>query len=77
MQYYSDKNAQVYNGLLTIESKKENLNNMRYTSTRLVSKKKFKYGIIEYRAKLPKGRGTVVNYIIWIFWKILNLTTIY
>jgi beta-glucanase (GH16 family) len=58
LQYYSDKNAQVYNGLLTIESKKENLNNMRYTSTRLVSKKKFKYGIIEYRAKLPKGRGT-------------------
>ena len=41
-----------------IVSKKENMENRQYTSSRLISKRKFKYGIIEYRAKLPKGRGS-------------------
>ena len=31
---------------------------MQYTSTRLISTRKFKYGVIEMRAKLPKGKGT-------------------
>ena len=58
LQYYSDTNAHVNDGNLMIVSKKENMANMPYTSARLVSKRKFKYGIIEYRAKLPKGLGT-------------------
>ncbi len=58
LQYYSDNNAHVNDGNLVIISKKENMANMQYTSARLISKKNFKYGIIEYRAKLPKGLGT-------------------
>ena len=58
LQYYTTNNARAYNGELTITSKKENYGNMKYTSSRLISKKKFRYGIIEYRAKLPKGKGS-------------------
>jgi beta-glucanase (GH16 family) len=62
LQYYTNKrkeNARVENGQLIIEARKEDFEENKYTSARLVTKGKadFKYGKIELRAKLPKGRG--------------------
>jgi len=53
-------NVSVADGKLTITAKKENMNGMAYTSTRLVTRGKLDvlYGRIEVRAKLPTGRGT-------------------
>lgn len=61
-QFYTEKrqeNASVKNGLLTITAIKESFNGAAFTSARLVSKNKgdWKYGRIEVKAKLPKGRG--------------------
>lgn len=61
-QYYTEKriqNARVENGLLTITAIKENFEGATYTSARLITKHKgdWKYGRIETKAKLPKGRG--------------------
>ena len=55
-QLYTKKNHTVENGLLTIELRKEG---KKYTSTRITTKgkKNFKYGYIETRAKLPRGKG--------------------
>lgn len=61
LQYYtSDKNAEVKDGYLVIEARKEEYEGMDYTSARLVSRGKgdWVYGKIEVRAKLPKGLGT-------------------
>ncbi len=61
-QYYTKdaKNARVENGVLIIEALKEKFENNDYTSARLVTKGKgdFLYGRFEFKAKLPKGRGT-------------------
>jgi len=62
-QFYTKnrlENARVENGNLVIEARKEDWENKNYTSARLVTKGKqdWKYGRIEVRAKLPKGRGT-------------------
>lgn len=62
-QFYTKnrlENARVENGNLIIEAKKENWEKNKYTSARLLTKGKFsfKYGTVEVRAKLPKGRGT-------------------
>jgi len=63
LQYYTQsnlKNARVENGHLIIEALKENMEEMKYTSARMVTKNKgdWKYGRIEVKAKLPSGRGT-------------------
>jgi beta-glucanase (GH16 family) len=63
LEFYTAKrqeNARVGNGLLTIEARKENYKGMQYTSARLVTKGKgdWKYGKIEVRARLPRGKGT-------------------
>ncbi len=63
LQYYTHaeiKNAEVKNGVLKITAIKEEKEGLKFTSTRLVSKKKadFKYGRFEARAKVPVGRGT-------------------
>jgi beta-glucanase (GH16 family) len=63
LQYYTfreTKNARVENGLLIIEALKEKTGTNEYSSARLVTKGKgdWKYGRVEVRAKLPKGRGT-------------------
>ncbi len=63
LQFYTsgrEENARVKNGLLTIEARKENWDNLKFTSARLISKGKgdWQYGKIEVKAKLPKGRGT-------------------
>lgn len=62
-QYYTKSdtaNAKVKNGVLQITARKEPKENKEYTSARLVTKNKvdFKYGRIDIRARLPKGRGT-------------------
>lgn len=54
-------NYKVENGILSITATKTGENRKGgYTSTRLSSqgKKEFKYGRIEFRAKMPKGKGT-------------------
>ena len=63
LQYYTYKqstNARVDNGRLIIEARKEKHDENNYTSARLITKGKgdWKYGRIEIKAKLPKGRGT-------------------
>ncbi len=63
LEYYSEgvlKNSRVKDGKLIIEAHKEKKEDMNYTSARLVTKSKgdWKYGRIEVKAKLPKGRGT-------------------
>jgi beta-glucanase (GH16 family) len=62
LQYYTvgrSENARVENGILLIETRKENYQDALYTSARLASKTKgdWKYGRFEIRAKLPAGRG--------------------
>ncbi|MBN8787484.1 MAG: glycoside hydrolase family 16 protein [Terrimonas sp.] len=61
-QFYTEKraqNAHVENGILTITAIKEDFQGAGYTSARLVSKNKgdWKYGRMEIKAKLPRGRG--------------------
>jgi beta-glucanase (GH16 family) len=61
LQYYGAsriENAEVKGGVLRITARKEGLEGKAYTSARMVSKAGWKYGYIEIRAKLPKGRGT-------------------
>ncbi len=62
LEYYTTNpsNIIVQDGKLKITLKKESYMNMDYTSARLVSENKFdfKYGKIEFRAKLPTGAGT-------------------
>lgn len=61
-QYYTARpdNAIVENGVLKIKTLKENFQGFGYTSARMISRDffTFKYGIIEFRAKLPEGKGT-------------------
>ena len=58
LEYYTNSNAFIANGMLTIEARKESVGSFKYTSSRLVSTQAFKYGIFEARIKLPKGVGT-------------------
>jgi beta-glucanase (GH16 family) len=55
-QTYTTTNHKVANGFLTITAKKEADG---YSSTRITTegKKEFKYGYMEARLKLPKGKG--------------------
>ena len=59
-QYYTDKsrNVRIENGKLIIEAHKELTQGYKYTSARIKTKKSWKYGRFEIRAKLPPGRGT-------------------
>ncbi len=61
-QYYtnSTENSVVDNGVLKIIAKKQTIASSNYTSARLVSENKyeFKYGKIEFKAKMPTGGGT-------------------
>jgi beta-glucanase (GH16 family) len=63
LQYYRKENVQVADGLLVIEARKEKFNGpdgaRDFTSARIRTKGKgdWKYGRIEVRAKLPKGKG--------------------
>jgi len=61
LEFYTARkpeNARVEDGKLIIEARRQE--NSGYTSARLITRGKgdWKYGRIEVRAKLPKGRGT-------------------
>ena len=61
LQYYTPgDNADIANGLLTIEVRKESLGGMDYTSCRMATRKlgDWLYCKVEARAKLPSGVGT-------------------
>lgn len=59
LQYYTNQNVQVNNGLLQITAKSESFGGQDYTSTRLKTQgiKSWKYGRIDVRAALPYGKG--------------------
>ena len=63
-QHYTSRttNSYVSDGTLKIVAKKESYNSQnvtkQYTSARLNSKYAFKYGRVEFRAKMPFGFGT-------------------
>jgi len=61
LEYYtnSTKNAFVSQGNLIIEARAEAISGWNYSSARMITKgkKSFKYGRIDIRAKLPKGKG--------------------
>ncbi|MBS4195233.1 carbohydrate binding domain-containing protein [Lederbergia citri] len=63
LQYYHENNVKVENGKLILEGRKETVSDNRgtyqYTSGKILSRGKFskKYGKIEARMKLPKGKG--------------------
>lgn len=64
IQHYTNRTANTiqHNGVLNIIAKKENFTDQgitkTHTSARLNSKMAFKYGRLEFRAKLPSGAGT-------------------
>lgn len=62
LQYYTKRpqNVKIEEGNLVITAIKESYSGFQYTSTRMQTKNKafWKYGRIEMKAKLPKGRGT-------------------
>ncbi len=62
LEYYTNRleNASVSNGTLKIVAKAESFSGSNYTSARILSKGKFsfKYGKLEFSAKLPVGGGT-------------------
>lgn len=61
-QFYTDRleNARVEDGKLIITAKAENFSGASYTSARIRTQDnfEFKYGKVEFRAKLPTGAGT-------------------
>jgi beta-glucanase (GH16 family) len=64
IQHYTNRtdNSIRINGVLNVIAKKETFSDQgftkEYTSARLNSKVAFKYGKVEFRAKLPEGEGT-------------------
>lgn len=59
LQYYTNSNHVVENGMLRITAKNQNVGSQNYSSTRMKTQGNvfFTYGRIDIRAKLPKGKG--------------------
>lgn len=61
LQYYTPRPENLFfkDGNLVIHAKKEAYNGKEYSSSKIISrgKKPFKFGRIDIRAKLPKGKG--------------------
>ena len=59
LQYYQPNNAQLDDGLLTLEVREEPAGGYRFTSARLHTRDRFafRYGRIEARIRLPGGQG--------------------
>jgi beta-glucanase (GH16 family) len=59
LEYYTDRNAYVSNGILHVVARRESTNGLAYTSARMKSQGLFskKYGRFEFRAKVPSGQG--------------------
>lgn len=60
LQYYTDQNTSVENGLLTITARLEEYLGRDYTSSRITTENRFEftYGMVEARIKVPAGTGT-------------------
>lgn len=60
LQFYTEENAVVADGMLKITAKAEPINGFNYSSSRMTTLNKFgfQYGRVEIRAKLPTGGGT-------------------
>ena len=61
---FTDQNAYVSDGFMTITAKKEQSLGKNYSSSGLLSMRGFRYGIFEMRAKLGGGRGTWANFLL-------------
>jgi beta-glucanase (GH16 family) len=72
LQFYKKENTTVKDGYLLIQAKKENIANKEYTSSRLTTQNKFnfKYGRVDIRAALPKGKG--IWPALWMLGKNIN-----
>jgi beta-glucanase (GH16 family) len=61
LEYYTDRPENLYfqNGNMVIEARKESFSGRNYTSAKIVTrgKRTFKFGRMDIRAKLPKGKG--------------------
>jgi beta-glucanase (GH16 family) len=61
LQFYTDRKDNLFfqDGKLVIEAKKEAMQGKEFTSSKIVTslKKAFKYGRVDIRAILPKGKG--------------------
>ncbi len=59
LQYYTNSNDKVSDGILTITARREHVGDCDFTSTRITTRDKFSftYGYIEARMKLPTGKG--------------------
>ena len=59
LQFYRPENTHFENGKMIIDAKKEEYENKKFTSSKIVSRGKqvFKFGRIDFRAKLPQGQG--------------------
>jgi beta-glucanase (GH16 family) len=59
LEYYREENVQVSGGNLVITAKQESFGGKQYTSGRIRTKDKgdWTYGRIEFRAKMPVGKG--------------------
>ncbi|GHE72333.1 MULTISPECIES: glycoside hydrolase family 16 protein [Roseivirga] len=61
LQYYTDRpeNINLAHGILTITALADSFKTRAYSSAKLITKNKgdWKYGRVEVRARIPKGRG--------------------
>lgn len=61
LEYYTGRPENIFfqDGKLIIEARKENFGGRNYTSSKILTqgKKTFKFGRVDIRAKLPKGKG--------------------
>jgi beta-glucanase (GH16 family) len=59
LEWYQPNNLFFQDGKMIIEARPENAGTKTYTSSKILTrgKKIFKYGRIDFRAKLPKGKG--------------------
>ncbi|MBN2604186.1 MAG: glycoside hydrolase family 16 protein [Bacilli bacterium] len=60
LQYYTNSNTSITDGILSITAKNETYEGREYTSSRIVTRNngEWTYGIFEARIKLPGGLGT-------------------
>jgi beta-glucanase (GH16 family) len=60
LEFYTNTNATIADGILSITARKETKENRNYTSSRMITKFKgdWLYGRFEIKAKLPAGKGT-------------------
>ena len=59
LQYYTNRNAYLKDGLLVLRAQQESYGGRSYTSSRLKTqgKQNFQYGRVDIRARMPEGQG--------------------